>query len=88
MTAHSNEIENSRTGEGANVMKKEYRRYGRLIYCYCPENYFTVRVDSKTNEITTYGFKLSDWDDMDVYKKCTKKEFKTAMYAATKSLTK
>ena len=88
MTAHNNEIENSRTGGGANVMKKEYKRYGRLIYCYYPESYSTVRVDSKMNEIMTYHFKLSDWDEMGIYEECTKKEFKMAMYAAIKSLTK
>jgi hypothetical protein len=73
-------------GEGAKVMKKEYKRYGRLLYCYDPESYFTVRVDSKTNEITTFDFRLSDWANADEYGVCTKKEFKTALSAAIKRL--
>ena len=67
-------------------MKKEYKRYGRLFYCYDPESYFTVRVDAKTMEITTFDFRLSDWANADEYEKCTKKEFKTALSAAIKKL--
>ena len=67
-------------------MKKEYKSYGRLFYCYDPESDFTVRVDAKTKEITTYSFKLSDWDDVYVYEECTKKEFKMALSAAIKKL--
>lgn len=67
-------------------MKKEYKRYGRLIYCYSPEGDFTVRVDSKTNEITTFDFQLLGWAYKDEYEKCTKKEFKTALSAAIKKL--
>ena len=67
-------------------MKKEYKKYGRLIYCYDPEGDFTVRVDAKSNEITTFDFQLLGWADKDEYKKCTKKEFKTALSAAIKRL--
>lgn len=67
-------------------MKKEYKRYARLLYCYSSEGDFTVRVDSKTNEITTFDFRLSDWADKDEYEKCTKKEFKMALSAAIKKL--
>lgn len=67
-------------------MKKEYKRYERLLYCYSPEGDFTVRVDSKTNEITTFDFQLLGWEYKDEYKKCTKKEFKMALSAAIKKL--
>ena len=73
-------------GEGANVMKKEYKRYKRLLYCYSPDGDFTVRVDSKTNEITTFDFQLSDWEEKYVYEECTKKEFKMALSAAIKKI--
>lgn len=67
-------------------MKKEYKRYGRLLYCYDPESDFTVRVFKDGSDITMYDFKLSDWDEMGVYEECTKKEFKTALSAAIKRL--
>ena len=67
-------------------MKKEYKKYGRLLYCYSHEGDFTVRVDANTNEITTFDFRLSDWDEKYVYEECTKKEFKTALSAAIKKL--
>ena len=67
-------------------MKKEYKRYARLLYFYDHEGDFTVRVDAKTNEITTFDFRLSDWANADEYGECTKKEFKTALSAAIKKL--
>ena len=74
-------------GEGAKVMKKEYKKYGYLFYCYYPNADFTVRVDDNDASITTYGYKLFDWDDTQVdYEECTKKEFKTALSAAIKRL--
>ena len=73
-------------GEGAKVMKKEYKKCGWLLYCYDPNMDFTVRVYQDGADITTYNFKLSDWDTPDIYDKCTKKEFKTALSAAIKKL--
>ena len=67
-------------------MKKEYKKSGRLLYCYDPESYFTVRVDAKSNEITTFDFRLSDWSDADEYEVCTKKEFKMVLNAAIKKI--
>ena len=73
-------------GEGAKVMKKEYKRFLGIVYCYDPETDYTVRLDTERFDITTYGFQLSDWKMMAVYDKCTKKEFKTALSAAIKRL--
>lgn len=67
-------------------MKKEYKKFGGLLYCYDPESDFTVRVDSNMSEITTFDFRLSDWANADEYEVCTKKEFKTALSAAIKRL--
>lgn len=69
-------------------MKKEYKKYGKMVYCYNPDNDFTVRLFRDGSDITTYDFKLSDWneDEVYVYEKCTKKEFKTALSAAIKKL--
>lgn len=67
-------------------MKKQYKRYGRLLYCYDPNTDFTVRVFKDDSEITTFNFKLSDWSDESEYKDCTKKEFKTALSATIKEL--
>lgn len=73
-------------GEGAKVMKKEYRKYGSLLYCYDPNTAVTVRVFKDSSDIATYGFRLSDWEAADTYEECTKKEFKTALSAAIKKL--
>ena len=67
-------------------MKKEYKKCGWLLYCYDPITDFTVRVYKDGSEITTYDFKLSDWDEKYVYEECTKKEFKTALNTAIKKL--
>ena len=67
-------------------MKKEYKKCGLLLYCYDPNTDFTVRVCKDDEEITTYGFKFSDWETTTVYEECTKKEFKTALNAAIKKL--
>ena len=77
-------------GEGAKVMKKEYKRYITMFYCYDPNTNTCIRIDVKASsqifDITTFNFKLSDWDEMGCYQKCTKKEFKTALSAAIKRL--
>ena len=73
-------------GEGAKVMKKEYKKSGSLLYCYDPNTDCTVRVYRDGSDIVTYEFKLSDWDTTDIYEECTKKEFKTAISAAIKKL--
>ena len=73
-------------GEGAKVMKKEYKKFGSLLYCYDPNTDFTVRVYQDGADITTYNFKLSDWDTTEIYDECTKKEFKTALSAAIKKI--
>ena len=73
-------------GEGAKVMKKEYKKYGYLFYCYYPNADFTVRVYEDGADITTFGFKLDDWETKGVYEECTKKEFKTALNAAIKKI--
>ena len=73
-------------GEGAKTMKKEYKRYERLLYCYCPESDFTVRVDTADFDITTFDFQLLSWKDADEYQRCTKKEFKMALSAAIKKI--
>ena len=72
-------------------MKKEYKKFNDLYYCYNSESDMTIRVDSgNIGDITTYNFKLSDWDSEDGeylgYKKLSKKEFKTALSAAIKKL--
>ena len=67
-------------------MKKEYKKYGWLLYCYDPNTDFTVRVLEDGSDTTTFNFKLSDWDEKYVYEECTKKEFKTALSAAIKKL--
>ena len=67
-------------------MKKEYKKCGWLLYCYDPNTDFTVRVFKDGSDITTYDFKLNDWDEMYVYEVCTKKEFKMALSAAIKRL--
>ena len=78
-------------GEGAKVMKKEYKRFGGMLYCYDPNTDYTVRIYTVRiyrdgADIVTYNFKLSDWEAVDVYERCTKKEFKTALSAAIKRL--
>ena len=73
-------------GEGAKIMKKEYKKCGRLLYCYDPNADFTVRILNDGSDISTFGFKLDDWDTAYTYDKCTKKEFKTALSAAIKKL--
>ena len=73
-------------GEGAKVMKKEYKKFCGLVYCYDPESDFTVRVFKDGSDITTYDFKLNDWDEKCVYEQSSKKEFKTALSAAIKKL--
>lgn len=72
-------------GEGAKIMKKEYRKYGRLVYCYNPEFDTTIRVDSSTY-IAEFDFKFDGWDSPDDYGKCTKKEFEEAFKKALKRL--
>lgn len=67
-------------------MKKEYKKYGWLLYCYDPNTDFTVRVLEDGSDTTTFNFKLSDWDEKYVYEECTKKEFKMALSAAIKKL--
>lgn len=67
-------------------MKKEYKKCGGLLYCYDPSTDFTVRVFKDGLDITTYCFKLSDWDVQYIYEECTKKEFKMALSAAIKKL--
>ena len=67
-------------------MKKEYKKCCGLLYCYDPNTDFTVRVYQDGADITTYNFKLSDWDTPDIYDKCTKKEFKMALSAAIKKI--
>ena len=67
-------------------MKKEYKKYGSLLYCYDPNTHFTVRVYKDGADIVTYNFKLSDWETTDIYDECTKKEFKMALDAAIKKL--
>ena len=67
-------------------MKKEYKKFGSLLYCYDPNTDFTVRLFRHVSDIVTYNFKLSDWETTDIYDKCTKKEFKTALSAAIKKL--
>ena len=73
-------------GEGAKTMKKEYKRFGSMVYCYNPDTESTVRLFKNGADIVTYDFKLSDWEAADVYQRCTKKEFKTALNAAIKRL--
>lgn len=73
-------------GEGAKVMKKEYKKFGSLLYCYDPNTDSTIRLFGYGSDIVTYNFKLSDWDTPDIYDECTKKEFKTALSAAIKKL--
>ena len=67
-------------------MKKEYKKYDRLLYCYNPVTDTTVRLDTERFDIVTLNFKFDGWDTDDVYEKCTKKEFKTALNAAIKRL--
>ena len=67
-------------------MKKEYKKCGWLLYCYDPNTDFTVRVYRDGADIVTYNFKLSDWDAIDVYERCTKKEFKLALDATIEKL--
>ena len=73
-------------GEGAKVMKKEYKKYGSLLYCYDPNTHFTVRVYRDGSDIVTYGFRLTDWNTAYAYEECTKKEFKEALSATIKKL--
>lgn len=73
-------------GEGAKVMKKEYKKCGRLLYCYDPNTDFTVRILMDGSDIMTFDYKLSDWEDKYTYEECTKEEFKTALSAAIKKL--
>ena len=67
-------------------MKKEYKRFLNLVYCYDPVTDTTVRLDTEAFDIMTFGYRLSDWDKRDGYTKCTKKAFKTALNAAIKKL--
>ena len=67
-------------------MKKEYKKCGWLLYCYDPNTDFTVRVYRDGEDIMTFDYKLSGWEDEYTYEKCTKKEFKTALNAAIKRL--
>jgi hypothetical protein len=67
-------------------MKKEYKKCGWLLYCYDPNTDFTVRIFKDGADVTTYGFKMSDWNTTAVYGDCTKKEFKKALSAAIKKL--
>ena len=67
-------------------MKKEYKKCGGLLYCYDPNTDFTVRVYKDGEDITTYNFKLSDWEDKYTYEICTKKTFKESLDAAIKKL--
>ena len=57
-----------------------------MFYCYDPSTDFTVRVYRDGEDITTYNFKLSDWEENDIYERCTTKEFKTALSAAIKKI--
>lgn len=71
-------------------MKKEYKRYITMFYCYDPKTNTCIRIEVKASsqifDITTFNFKLSDWDEMDGYQKCTKKAFNVALNAAIKRL--
>lgn len=67
-------------------MKKEYKRYITLLYCYDYNSNITVRVDTEDMRVTTYPMQLSDWVEPNVYEECTKKEFKTALSAAIKKI--
>ena len=72
-------------------MKKEYKKFNDLYYCYNSESDMTIRVDSReVGDITTYNFKLRDWEgegeEYFRYEKLSKKEFKTALSAAIKRL--
>ena len=67
-------------------MKKEYKKFTSLLYCYNPVTDTTVRVDTRDSELTMFCFKLNDWDEKGEYMKCTKKEFKAAFEIAIKKL--
>ena len=68
-------------------MKKEYKRFLGLVYCYDPVTDTTVRLDTEHFDIATYSFKLSGWENGE-YTKCTKKAFKDALDVAIKQLIK
>ena len=67
-------------------MKKEYKKCGRLLYCYDPNADFTVRILKDGADIYTFTFKLSDWETAYTYDECTKEEFKTALSATIEKL--
>ena len=67
-------------------MKKEYKRFLGLVYCYDPVTDITVRLDTEAFDIMTFDCILSDWDTRGDYTKCTKKEFKAALDAAIDKL--
>ena len=67
-------------------MKKEYKRFLGLVYCYDPAAETTVRIDTKSYEVEMFNFKLSEWDIRGEYMKCTKKTFKDALDTAIKRL--
>ena len=68
-------------------MKKEYKRFLGLVYCYDPATDITVRLDTERFDIAIYHFKLSGLENGE-YTKCTKKAFKEALDVAIKKLIK